>query len=244
MSACKKRSFQAIIPRVRLKKFKKIISDNIAILVNEHSKFLLILILSVVFFAAMYLYISPPSQNIQHAPIQFLPDNLFCWRGADVPTGIRFKNNQYKSAVYFEPLSGVEIQLISYQRRNEKYNQIHYPEDCLRSVGIHNFEESFVPLTIDGKTITFKRIYGEDTTRGILHYYVILGKGGGNYFYARHGGTQLLGLLIRKYSLQRAQEQMFRFTVQVRRRDKSKLGVADQKIIQFIQCIPVEFWPK
>jgi hypothetical protein len=228
---------------VKFKKIKKLISESISVLINAHSKFLLILVLSLVSFTVMYFYISPPSQDIQHAPIQFLPARICEWRGADVPTGIRFKNNQYKSAVYFDPLSGVEVQIISYQRRNEKYNQIHYPEDCLRSVGIYDFKESFVPLTVAGKTIVFKRLYGEDNSRGILHYYVILTKAGENYFYDKPG-AQLFGLLLRKYSLQRAQEQMFRFTCQLRHQDKYKLGLADQKIVEFIQGVPKEFWPK
>lgn len=229
--------------RVKFKKIKQKLSVIISTLITEHSKFFLILILSLLAFLVMYLYISPPSQDIEHAPIQFLPGQICNWRGADIPTGIRFKNNQYKSAQYFDPNSGIEVQFVSYQRRNEKYNQIHYPEDCLRSVGIFEFKENLVPIEVAGRKIIFKRLYGEDNNRGILHYYVILTKQGDDFFYAEKNPS-LFKLLVRKYSLKRAQQQIFRFSCQLRHKDKYKLVLADQKIKEFIQNIPKEFWPK
>lgn len=227
---------------MKFKNIKKYISFAIAELINEHSKLLLIVILSLVVFLGVYLYVSPPSQDLWQAPIQFLPKQICAWRGTDVPIGISFKNNQYKSAKYFDPATGIEIHFISYQRRNEKYNQIHYPEDCLRSVGIFNFKEKTIPINIDGKIINFKRLYGQDKSRIIIHYYVILTRTGENFFYTGQD-TSLFKLLIRKYSIRRVQEQIFRFTCELRPND-NKINIADSKLIEFIQTVPLEFWPK
>lgn len=224
-----------------LQKFKKTSALFINNLLREHAKLTLIILLTLATLFCLLFYINPPAEKTDHAPIQFLPKRINNWQGEPARVGIVFKNNNYNTSTYTDHQTKTSIQFVSYQRRNEKDNQIHYPEDCLRSIGIFKFETSIIPIKLGTRTVYFKKLLALQGDQTLLQYYTIFTKHGDNFLYTTDENLNIRALLSRKFSAKRSLDQIFRFSVQT---EPTKAKQAEKEIIKLIQEFPEEFWPK
>ncbi len=222
---------------------KKMFSDILGILIQEHSKLFLIILVSVFSLMIIFSYKHPSPQELSAAPIQYLPQHLGNWRGTKIESALLFKNNKFNSTLYLDGKTNFELYFLSYQRRNERYDLLHYPEDCLRSLSIFNFQENFIPLQVNGRTIIFKRLWAENSKQIIVHYYAIISKTGDIQFY-KTGKFSVAKLFAQRLNFQHSEDQLFRFTTTIEKTNPAQIALIDQKIQEFIQLLPVEFWPQ
>lgn len=223
---------------------KNQLGDLANILLTEHSKLAIIITITLLLCLFLYVYKHPASVPAKAAPIELLPRTLGTWKGEEVFLAVPMKNNRYCSLLFTDSFAH-QIRFISYQRQNEKNEQIHYPEDCLRANGYNETIESVVPMLLGDREIFFKKILATRGTQSLCHYYVVFNGLGEPETYGANrkvfGLSHFQKLVERRLQLHRNNDQLFLFTITGTGRLSEDL---DSQVQSLIQAIPSSFFPR
>jgi hypothetical protein len=226
-----------------LKTLKKKTAALFDILLSEHAKLTIIIGLTIFACLFIYIYKHPASVPNQTTPIELLPLTLGAWKGEPVFLAVPMKNNRYRSVVYTDTF-GHQLRFISYQRQNEKHEQLHYPEDCLRANGYFDTSESSVPLVIGEREICFKKIVASRGVHRLCHYYVVFSGNGEPVTYGVHrqdiGISNFQKLLAQRLQLHRNNDQLYLFTLTATEEFPAAI---DARVQSFLQAMPLGFFP-
>lgn len=223
--------------------FKKQAGEILNILVTEHAKLTIIIGITLLACLFLYVYKHPVSVPTRATPIELLPRVLGTWRGEDVFLAVPMKNNRYCSVLFTDP-RGHKIRFISYQRQNEKNEQLHYPEDCLRANGYVEDTQSLLPLVAGTREVFFKKITATHGAQSICHYYVVFSGDGEAVTYGKHrqdfGVAHFQQLLERRLQLHRNHDQLFLFTLTT---TGGFSADTDAQVQELLSAMPAAFFP-
>ena len=230
--------------RKKLNTLKKKTGTLLNVLLTEHAKLTIIIGITLLCCLFIYVYKHPASISAHNTPIEVLPKKLEGWTGKEAFLAVPMKNNRYASLLFTDAL-GQSVRFISYQRQNEKNEQLHYPEDCLRANGYLDATATPCPLSLGQTTIPFKKIVATRGTQAIVHYYVVFSGDGEALTYGglrKRTGLKHFGALIEKrLQLNRNNDQLFLFTITATGPAPSD---SDARVQSLLRAIPENYFPK